>query len=353
MGARQFVSSVGVVAVLASGASAISAGTAAAAPVGCGSVITQSTTLTRDIGPCNQGGLVIGADNVTLDLGGHTVMGKARSGDGVGVSIVGHSGVTVTDGTVEAFDAGVQIMGGGGNTVTALTAKGNVGVVHFNSKFGVGDGIEIDLSSDNTVSGDTVLLNGPFSGISVVGDASNPSLSSSGNVITDNQVTGNSVPHNGINEDDGIRVEGPNATGTMVQGNTVSGNGLDGIAVFADQLTGFPNDDTTVSSNTVQGNGFHSQADRPGDGIVLFGAPGNPSVGGADFTTVDGNTVDGNASNGILVESTSNTVTSNNATGNAVYPGVTAYDLNDANPGCDANVWSGNLFATSNQTCIS
>ena len=352
MGA-QIVSRVAKTTLVALGVGAAFAGTAAAGPVGCGSVITQSTTLTRDVGPCNQGGLVVGADNVTLDLGGHAVMGKARSGDGVGISIVGHSSVVVTDGTVEGFDAGVQIMGGGGNTVTGVIAKGNVGVVHFNSKFGVGDGIEIDLSSENVISGNTVLLNGPFSGISVVGDASNASVPSSGNSITGNQISNNSVPHNGINEDDGIRIEGPNATGTVVQGNTVSGNGLDGIAVFADQLTGFRNDGTMVTANTVQGNGFHPQPDRPGDGIVLFGSPSNPNVGGADFSTVSGNAIHGNASNGILVASTGNTISSNDATGNAAFPGGTAFDLNDVNPGCDANVWSGNVFATSSQACIS
>lgn len=53
------------------------ASSAAAAPVGCGTVVTRDTTLTADIGPCNSGGLAVGADNVTLDLGGHTVFGKA------------------------------------------------------------------------------------------------------------------------------------------------------------------------------------------------------------------------------------------------------------------------------------
>lgn len=343
----------GAMVLLAGSGAAGLAATAAAAPVGCGSVISQSTTLTSDVGPCNQGGLVIGADNVTLDLAGHTVFGKPRAGDGVGISIPGHTGVMVENGTVKYFDAGVQINGGGGNTVTGLTARENVGALKFNSKFGVGDGIEIDLSSNNTISGNTVVQNGPFSGIGIVGDASNASIPSSGNQVTGNEVVNNSVPHDGVNEDDGIRIEGPNATDNTVDGNTVSENGLDGIALFADQLTGFPNTGNAVAGNDVEGNGFHDKAHRKGDGIVLFGAPSNPSVGGADHSTVDDNTVQGNAANGIRVASKSNAISSNTATGNAAYPGVTAFDLNDVNPDCDANTWLDNVFGTRSQNCIS
>jgi hypothetical protein len=39
-------------------------------------------------------------------------------------------------------------------------------------------------------------------------------------------------------------------------------------------------------------------------------------------------------------------VTGNHALGNA------RFDLLDANPGCDANRWEGNQFATANQRCI-
>jgi len=332
-----------------------SAGTAQAAPVGCGSVVTQSTTLTADVGPCNQGGLVIGADNITLDLGGHTVFGKTRSGDGIGIAIPDHTGVTVKNGTVRLFDAGVGILRGGRNTVTAITARDNVGATKFNSKFGAGTGIGITLSSNNTISANTVVQNGPFSGIEVLGDTASAATPSSGNTITGNQVVNNNVAHGGVNEDDGIRIEGPNATGNTIQGNTVRGNGLDGIALFADQGTGFPNSGNTVASNNVQGNGFHDKGHRKGDGIVLFGAPGSVTVKGADSTNVSANTVQGNAANGIRVASMQNTITSNNATGNVAFPGlIKTFDLNDRNltPPCDANTWSGNTYGTRNLTCI-
>lgn len=327
--------------------------TAAAAPVGCGSVITANTTLTADVGPCNQGGLVIGADNITLDLGGHTVLGKPRTGDGIGIAIPHHTGVTVRNGTVRFFDAGVAILHSDRNTVTGVTARDNIGPAKNNRKADFGDGIAINFSSDNTVSTNTVVNNGPFDGIGVVADTTTPS---SRNVITGNRVVNNDVPTSasGPNQDDGIRIEGPNATGNTVQGNTVLQNGLDGIALFADQGSGFPNSGNTVASNTVEGNGFHDFGHRKGDGIVLFGAPGSTTVKGADSSTVQGNTVRGNAANGIRVASSSNTISSNVATGNAAFPATGVFDLNDRNltPPCDANVWSGNTYGTRNLTCI-
>lgn len=350
---RGLIGTVMAVALIAafSGATGARAATAA---VGCGSVITANTTLRADIGPCNQGGLVIAANGITLDLGGHTVQGKARVGDGVGVLFQGVSNSRVTNGTVTGFDAGVHIMGGGSNQVDNIFAKRNIGGAK--SQKNLGDGITIFQSSNNVVTGNTVVNNGPFSGISVVDDASAPSIGSANNVISFNTVTANSASPAGVpvNQDDGIRIEGPNATGTVVENNTVSQSGLDGIAVFADQATGFPNTGTQVLNNTVTGNGFNTFQERKGHGIVLFGAPGSTTVHGANNSTVQGNDVTNNAADGIRVASTGNTISGNTSTGNDAFPAITAWDMEDANtsPACDSNSWTGNTFGTSNQSCI-
>ncbi|HEX6539570.1 MAG TPA: NosD domain-containing protein [Candidatus Dormibacteraeota bacterium] len=326
-----------------------------AAPLGCGAVITANTTLTADVGPCNQGGLVVRGNGVTLDLGGHTVFGKPRIGDGVGVLLDHVTGSRVTHGTVMSFDAGVEVLGGGSNSVDGITAKNNVGGAK--SSKNLGDGITIQQSSDNAVSGNIATGNGPFSGISIVDDATNPSVGSDGNTISGNQVVGNNVVAQGVpvDQDDGIRIEGPNATNTVIANNRVAGSGLDGIAIFADQGTGFPNSGSVVAANNINGNGFHNFPHRKGDGVILFGAPTNPLILGADETTVESNNVANNAADGIAVTSQSNSITSNTAQGNAAYPGVTAWDLHDGNttPPCDSNTWSGNTFGTSNQSCIS
>lgn len=326
------------------------ADTAAAAPVRCGSTITSSTTLTADIGPCNQGGLVIGADNITLDLGGRTITGKPRAGDGVGILVAGRTGVTIRNGTVRAFDAGVVIRGGSANTVRQITARDNIGTTSLsNSKNGRGDGITINGSSANDIVDSTVLHNGPFSGITILGSVG----PAADNRIVGNNVVANDVALDGVNQDDGIRIEGPNATGTQIVGNTVRDSGRDGIAVFADQGTGLKNTGTAIRGNLVEGNGFHDMGHRKGDGIVLFGAPSNPAIGGADGSNVMDNVVLGNAANGIRVASKENVITFNTAQGNAAWPGLSnVFDLLDANALCDNNVWSGNAFGTANVACI-
>ncbi len=72
------------------------------------------------------------------------------------------SGVTVTNGTISNFDAGVVVRGGSHNVITKLTVRENVG----NSlSCDLGDGIVTFNSSDNSIHDNTVELNGPLSGM--------------------------------------------------------------------------------------------------------------------------------------------------------------------------------------------
>ena len=93
-------------------------------PLTCGQTITVSRTLTDDLGPCPSYGLILGADNITLDLNGFTISGTPQPFDNAGVWVFQRTGTTVRNGTVTAFDAGVVIEGGGHNTVTGITAAG-------------------------------------------------------------------------------------------------------------------------------------------------------------------------------------------------------------------------------------
>jgi len=89
----------------------------------CGRVITGTTTLTRNIGPCATDGLVVGADGITLNLGRQRVFGfdGAGSGNEAGIRVTGKTGVQILNGTVSGFDAGVVLDGGGSHTVSNLT----------------------------------------------------------------------------------------------------------------------------------------------------------------------------------------------------------------------------------------
>lgn len=306
---------------------------ASAGHVVCGQVLTQSTVLDSDVGPCPEDGLVIGADGITLDLNGHRVFGLPTPEDvpslsqGVGIRLQDRTSVQVKNGTVTDFSAGVAILGGSGNKVSGITARDNIGSLAA----GFGDGIAIDSSDDNLIVGNRAIKNGPFDGIGVFG-------SSSGNTLNQNVVTDNNFARSATtNDNDGIRLE-PGTSNNTVVNNEVKRNGLDGIAVFASST------DNTIGNNVVEDNGFHDKTHRKGDGIRVF-LTGNNNL-------VEDNRVFGNAANGIRVDSQLNEILNNKTGGNSVAPGDDpAFDLHDSNRNCDQNVWSGNTFDTAFPEC--
>lgn len=351
---RRLFTSVAIAGLLAASTGFAGSAQAAPVPVKCGSIITANTTLTAHVGPCSQGGLIIAANGITLDLNGFHVFGQPRTKDGKGITFRNVQDSKVRNGTVRAFDVGVAIVGGSGNTVTSVVATNNVG--DFKDGKGVdGAGITILGSDDNLIIDNQVLHNGPFGGIEVLGTRADPlSTPSDGNVIEDNDVLNNDIASGpvGPNQNYGIRIEGPAATDTVIRGNRIIGSGLDGIGVFADQLTGFKNTGTLIEENLVEGNGFHPYTHRKGGGINLFGLPTNPAVGGADSSIVRNNDVFDNAADGIRVAAANNTIESNNVTGNNVIGAATFFDMNDVHADCDNNTWAGNVFSTANRACI-
>ena len=60
---------------------AVTGGEASADHVSCGDTITVDTTLDSDLIGCPNNGIVIGADDITLDLSGHTVTGDGEEFD--------------------------------------------------------------------------------------------------------------------------------------------------------------------------------------------------------------------------------------------------------------------------------
>jgi parallel beta-helix repeat protein len=78
---------------------ALPADPAFASHVACGDVITRDTTLDSDLAGCPGTSLTIGADHVTLDLGGHTV-GSCCYPATDGIDDVGHRGVVIENGRV-------------------------------------------------------------------------------------------------------------------------------------------------------------------------------------------------------------------------------------------------------------
>ena len=99
----------------------------------CGDTITVDTTLDSDLLDCPNNGIVIGADNVTLDLNGHTVAGdgepfKACPRDEVcdaGVLNIGHDGFRLKHGSVRDFAFGPFIGRARDSRIVDVSSKRN------------------------------------------------------------------------------------------------------------------------------------------------------------------------------------------------------------------------------------
>jgi parallel beta-helix repeat protein len=72
----------------------------------CGATIVADLTLDENL-VCAANGLVIGADDIKVNLNGHTIAG---SGAGVGIAMSGRTRITVVGGTVRNFATAVRLL---------------------------------------------------------------------------------------------------------------------------------------------------------------------------------------------------------------------------------------------------
>jgi parallel beta-helix repeat protein len=101
------------------GAFVFAVGPASANHVSCGDTIVADTTLDSDLVNCPNNGVVIGADDVTLDLNGHRIDGDGELTEGCAEDVIcddgvvndGHARVTIRDGSVREFALGVLVGG--------------------------------------------------------------------------------------------------------------------------------------------------------------------------------------------------------------------------------------------------
>ena len=328
---------------------------ASAAVLSCGQTITQNTTLENDVGPCTNHGIIVGADGITFNLNGHRIFGTAAVNDKAGVFLLNRTNVTVMNGTVSAFDIGVAIDGGSGNTITGMTARDNIG-----GSGGIGgDGFAIMSSRGNQILNSQAINNGPFSGVGLYsrrdGDHAGVPAPARDNLIRGNLIHGNIISRDRVSpnstDNDGIRVENDAVFNTFSD-NRVTGNGLDGISLFADTA------DNIVRNNQVDGNGFYRTTARRGSGIIVFTR--------STRNLVENNVVTRNADSGIDIRpplstfpgATNNRIVNNQAFGNSALPFIPSpvfgpsFDLKDGNANCDANVWFANRYRTFNQPCV-
>src|SRR5919199_3503402 len=98
----------------------------------CDMRVAESMTLANDM-TCEKDGLVIVADNITLDLGGHTLTGPGMGPqtwpqpqlDSVGVRVGGHKGVVIRNGKTIAFSTGIYFVDMESSSIESVTTQRN------------------------------------------------------------------------------------------------------------------------------------------------------------------------------------------------------------------------------------
>jgi parallel beta-helix repeat protein len=204
-----------VVIFVLAGPEIIGGSPAFASHVTCGATITVDTTLDSDLVNCPNNGIVIGADNITLNLNGHTVAGNGEPVEpcpenefcDVGLLNDGHDGITVRNGSVREFSLGVFVLRARHNRVLGVSSSRNVffGFVVVESA----RSLVRDSSGSRNLAPDG-------DGLGLFG--------SHGVRIVDN-----SFRHNPL----GIHVE--DSTNNVIRGNLISRNSGQGIKVEADR----------------------------------------------------------------------------------------------------------------------
>ena len=329
MGVGRILVALAAVSVAMTGGLVMTTG-ASAASIGCGTLITQNTTLHADVGPCPDNGLIIVANNVTLDLGGHSVIGTftqlfnrppTNIFDSEGIRFKHVTGSRVTNGSVTHFSAGVRLDGGGYNTVDHINAHDNIGKLLTDAADN-GDGIAMRASDHNLITHNVVRHDGPWDGIATLSpDGSTGTAGSSYNTISYNLVVDNSVPmlnshgKQSWKQDNGIAITGPGSTHNVVDHNVVDGSSVDGIQIFPACINSYggainhlgckgtvANDYNVITNNIVRNNGFGAPAaiSPIGDGILIL-AMGPRGIFMPGHETVSNNVTTGNQRNGIAI----------------------------------------------------
>ncbi|MDQ6927330.1 MAG: right-handed parallel beta-helix repeat-containing protein, partial [Actinomycetota bacterium] len=190
--------------------------------LGCGALAVNPNTtivLTADI-DCTASpsgfGIAVAADNVTIDLNGHSIIGDGlqpndtTSTQGIEVSsnfIGSANGVVIKNGTITGFNTAVYLEQVNGATVTGMNIHDNVGP-DVSGTFG--EGIQVFEGSGTTITQNQVTNNGPFGGIRI-----------SRGVSSNNTVTANAVRNN---TGTGISINGSTNT---IRFNKAFGNTVD------------------------------------------------------------------------------------------------------------------------------
>jgi parallel beta-helix repeat protein len=270
--------------------------------VDCGQTITSDLQLSADLF-CEprtgvHDGLVVGADGITIDLGGHAVAGSGGAGiDNSG----GYDDVTIRNGRADAFGTGILLDGASRNRIRDVRAGRATDGFGFTTSTGISITLgEANLVRDSTVGGinDGLSVN-ESPGLVVEGAAGGAKFGSGIQANTDlARIRNSSISRIDVN-----------GSSNRVVGNQVGGS-VTGIRIGAGSAN-------VVAENVVEG--VFQEFAVPGTGILV--------TSGAATTLLRANVANENEADGIQVLSAStrlkdNTANDNGDLGIEAVPGV-------------------------------
>jgi parallel beta-helix repeat protein len=295
-----------VLALVVAGVTVLGTGSALASHVSCGDTITTDTTLDSDLVNCPNNGIVIGANNITLDLNGHTIDGDGTpvdpcpEGEACDVGVLNRAGydrLTIVGGTIRQFGVGIVVEGGAAHNRLhhlAVSDTTDVGIFVADSTNSV---IEKTSMSDPGVVG-LVLVDSQHALV-----ARNSVSGSTGYAVFMFGVDDSRIQHNRLDADQHGFLLGGSAR-NLVRSNAVSDSGggievVEGATANRVEHNRFTNtgdgmlvgdaSDTLIRHNLVTGAGG---GEAGGFGIILDGAV---------RTTVDRNSFTGGRGPAIFV----------------------------------------------------
>jgi parallel beta-helix repeat protein len=221
---------------------------------------------------------VIGADNITLDLAGHSISG-VNAPESEGIADDGHGGITVKNGTISNFFLnGIGLRSAPDSAVLNMTIR-KIGA--GGAKGEASAGVLVKESPNTSVSKSTV-----SNDVSAFQSDGVDVLMSAGAVISGNRLTGNAW--------DGMFVF--LSSRTRVIGNTLDGNQNQGVEV------NFGSDHALLVGNDAAGN--------VSSGLV---------VGAISDAQIRDNTLTGNGLSGLFMfDLLNSSISHNRARGNVV-----------------------------------
>jgi parallel beta-helix repeat protein len=314
-----------LVTVLAAGLFCWSAEPASATHVSCGDVITKSVKLDSDLVNCPGDGLVVGADDITIDLGGHTISGGPGGGAGINDHFQ-HDRIVVENGTITGFFDNV------------LLEQSNDSVLRRLSLSSLYNGLHLVDSSQNTIEKNSLSGMSRGRAIMLEGESDRNRVeknsTSGANVSISLEATGSSslkIPDNNLVQKNDVRSSGfgiflARAILDRVEKNTLVDN-VFSVFVEASYLNAIERNDVLrggIGIQLMQSNDNRLSGNRVQEelssGIYVFRD--------SPRTIVEGNTTNHNADDGIHVDAPSTTLTGNVANDNGdlgieAVPGVT------------------------------